>query len=166
MMQNHYVISSKYHFWTRNVPNWIKTLTSVMSGPAKTCPGGQVLTANQRKYFQFFRFYTFPFFINKLYILHKIICFTKQIYIFHKIIGFIKRIYHFYKIISFTKQIYEYKSLSPNPVFTFEISRFTILIFLLIVLWFFIKIKNFWSKIGPLWAHKGPYGPIRVLMGP
>ena len=35
MMQNHYVISSKYHFWTRNVPNWTKTLTSVMSGPVQ-----------------------------------------------------------------------------------------------------------------------------------
>ena len=32
MMQNHYVISSKYHFWTRNLPNWTKTLTSVTSG--------------------------------------------------------------------------------------------------------------------------------------
>ena len=37
MMQNHYVISSKYHFWTWNVPNWTKSLKSDMSGPAKTC---------------------------------------------------------------------------------------------------------------------------------
>ena len=42
---------------------------SDMSGPARTCPGGQVLTANQRKYFYFFRNYTFPFFINKSIIL-------------------------------------------------------------------------------------------------
>ena len=37
IMQNHYVISSKYHFWTWNVPNWTKSLKSDMSGPAKTC---------------------------------------------------------------------------------------------------------------------------------
>ena len=69
----------------------------------------------------------------------------------------------FCKIIGFTKQIYENKSLSPNHVFTFKISRFTIFIFLLILLWFFIKIISFLSQIGPLWAHKGPYGPIRAL---
>ena len=69
----------------------------------------------------------------------------------------------FCKIIGFTKRIYEYKSLSPNHVFTFKISRFTIFIFLLMILWFFIKIINFLNKIGPLWAHKGPYGPIRAL---
>ena len=63
-MQNHYVISSKYYFWTRNVRNWTKTLTSVMSGPAKTCPGGQVLTANQRKCFYFFTFYTIIDFVK------------------------------------------------------------------------------------------------------
>ena len=37
MMQNHYAISSKYHFGTWNVPNWTKSLKSDMSGPAKTC---------------------------------------------------------------------------------------------------------------------------------
>ena len=37
MMQNHYVISSKYNFWTWNVPNWTKSLKSDMSGPVKTC---------------------------------------------------------------------------------------------------------------------------------
>ena len=67
------------------------------------------------------------------------------------------------KIICFIKQIYENKSLSPNHVFTFEISRFTIFILLLIILWFFIRINNFLSKIGPIWAHKGSYGPIRAL---
>ena len=48
-------------------------------GHVRTCPGGQVLTANQRKYFYFFRFYTFPFFISKFIIFYKIIGFTKQI---------------------------------------------------------------------------------------
>ena len=38
--------------------NSTKSRKSEMSGPAKTCPGGQVLTANQRKYFYFFRNYT------------------------------------------------------------------------------------------------------------
>ena len=41
-----------------------KSRDVVMSGPPKTCPGGQVLTANQRKYFYFVRNYTLPFFIN------------------------------------------------------------------------------------------------------
>ena len=79
--------------------------------------------------------------------------------IFYNSIGFTKRIYHFYKIIGFTEQIYENKSLSPNQVFTFKISRFTTFIFLLIILLFFINIINFLTKIGPIWAHKGPYGP-------
>ena len=39
-----------------------------MSGPAKASPGGQVLTANQRKYFYFSRNYTFPFFISRFII--------------------------------------------------------------------------------------------------
>ena len=42
MMQNHYVISSKYHFWTWNVPNWTKSRDLNMSGPAKTCLGGPI----------------------------------------------------------------------------------------------------------------------------
>ena len=32
-MQNHYVISSKYHFWTRNMSNSTKSPDLVMSGP-------------------------------------------------------------------------------------------------------------------------------------
>ena len=48
-MQNHLEISLKTYFWTQHVRNYAKTLTSDMSGPAKVCPGGQVLTANQRK---------------------------------------------------------------------------------------------------------------------
>ena len=50
-MQNHLEISSKTQFWTLNVRNWTQSRDLVMSGLAKTCPGGQVLTANQRKYF-------------------------------------------------------------------------------------------------------------------
>ena len=34
-------------------------------GHVRTCPGGQILTANQRKYFYFSRNYTFPLLINK-----------------------------------------------------------------------------------------------------
>ena len=60
-MQNHLEISSTTYFWIRNVRNLTKSRDLDMSGLAKTCPGGQVLTANQRKYFCFFRFYTFPF---------------------------------------------------------------------------------------------------------
>ena len=40
MMQNHYVISSKYHFWTRNVRNWTKSPDLVMSGPVQEDPYG------------------------------------------------------------------------------------------------------------------------------
>ena len=39
-MQNHYVISSKYHFWTRNVRNWTKSPDLVMSGPVQEDPYG------------------------------------------------------------------------------------------------------------------------------
>ena len=42
-----------------------------MSGLAKTCPGGQVLTAKQRKYFYFFRNYTFPFLLTNLLLFTK-----------------------------------------------------------------------------------------------
>ena len=40
MMQNHYVISSKYHFWTRSVPNSTKSPDLVMSGPVQEDPYG------------------------------------------------------------------------------------------------------------------------------
>ena len=40
MMQNHYVISSKYHFWTRDVPNSTKSPDLVMSGPVQEDPYG------------------------------------------------------------------------------------------------------------------------------
>ena len=39
-MQNYYEITSKSQFCIRNVVNRTKTLTSVMSGPAKVSPGG------------------------------------------------------------------------------------------------------------------------------
>ena len=39
-MQAHYVISSKYRFWTRNVPNWTKSPDLVMSGPVQEDPYG------------------------------------------------------------------------------------------------------------------------------
>ena len=42
MMQNHDVISSKYHFWTRNVPNWTKSPDLVMSGPVQKDPYGPI----------------------------------------------------------------------------------------------------------------------------
>ena len=35
MMQNHYEILSKYHFWTRNLRNWTKSPDWVMSGPVQ-----------------------------------------------------------------------------------------------------------------------------------
>ena len=72
-------------FWIRNVQNWTKSRDLDMSGPAKTCPGGQVLTANQRKYFYFFRFYTFPFFLTNLSYFLKIICFITKFTILCKI---------------------------------------------------------------------------------
>ena len=34
-MQNHQEITSKIKFWSRNVRNWTKTLTLVMSGPVQ-----------------------------------------------------------------------------------------------------------------------------------
>merc|ERR1711924_47907 len=106
-MQNHLLISSKYNFWTRNVRNWTKSRDLDMSGLAKTCPGGQVLTANQRKYFYFFRFYTFPFLLSKFLFLIKTYDLLSKFTIFYKIIGFIKRIYRFflYKSIGFIKRI-------------------------------------------------------------
>ena len=112
----------KTYFWTRNVRNFTKTLTSVMSGPAKTCPGGQVLTANQRTCFLFFRFYkiigfteqvyhflenhrfywiNLSFFIKSSVLLREFIIFIKSSVLrkefisFYKINGFTIRIYHF-----------------------------------------------------------------------
>ena len=42
MMQNHCVISSKYHFWTRNVSNSTKSPDLVMSGPVQEDPYGPI----------------------------------------------------------------------------------------------------------------------------
>ena len=90
-------------------------------------------------------------------------CFINKFISFYKILFFINKFICFCKIISFTKQIYENKSLSPNHVFTFKISRFTISIFLLIILSFSIKINDFLNKIGPIWTHRALYGPIGPL---
>ena len=113
-----------------------------MSGPAKTCPGGQVLTANQRKYFS--RIYTFP-------------C---------SIINFIM----FYKVIGFTKQIYRRQVLIAKPCsYCFLFLDFTPFIFLSTILSLFIKMNDSLSKIGPiwaLWAHEGPMGPYGPQPGP
>ena len=49
-MQNKLEISLKKSVLERSMRNLIKSRDLVMSGPAKTCPGGQVLTANQRQY--------------------------------------------------------------------------------------------------------------------
>ena len=54
-IQNHLEISSRNKLWTKNMRNSTKSRKSDMSGPSKTCPRGQVLTANQRKYFYFFQ---------------------------------------------------------------------------------------------------------------
>ena len=77
-IQNHFEISSEINFWNWNMRNRTKTLTLDMSGRAKTCPGGQVLTANQRKHFYLFRFYTFPFLLANLNILKKSCVFIKH----------------------------------------------------------------------------------------
>ena len=69
-MQNDLEIISKSKLWTRNVQNLTKSRNLDMSGPAKTCPAGQVLTANQRKYF-FLKNYTFPSFVSKFIIFHE-----------------------------------------------------------------------------------------------
>ena len=79
-MQNHLEISSTCHFWTRNVRNWINSRDLDMSGPAKTCPGGQVLNANQRKYFYFSEIKPLQFFIHKFIIFYKSKRFYEQIY--------------------------------------------------------------------------------------
>ena len=84
-MQNHLEIQSKSQFWTRSVRNWTKSLTSVLSGPAKASPGGpggQVLVSKA----------SFPFF------------FLSAITSFQ----FLSAILTFYEIISLIKQIYDF----------------------------------------------------------
>ena len=56
-MQNHLEITSKSLFWTRSVQKYTKTLTLVMSGPAKASPGGQVLVSKAGFPFFFLRNY-------------------------------------------------------------------------------------------------------------
>jgi len=83
-MQNHLYISSKTQFWSRNVRNLTKRRDLVMSGPAKE---DKYLLQTSGNTFIFFRFYTFPFVIN-IFLFVENICFIKQIYILYKIIGF------------------------------------------------------------------------------
>ena len=99
--------------WFRHVRTWkvviwtcpdLKSPDLVMSGPEKlwfghvrTCPGGQVLTSNHRKYFYFFRFYKyllqtigntfifsdftpFHFLLANLSFFNQIMCFYYQIH--------------------------------------------------------------------------------------
>ena len=77
-MQNHDGISSKYHFWIRNVQNWPKALTSVMSGPVQE---DKYLLQTRRNTF-IFQILHLSFFMNKFYFVCKILCFIKQIYYF------------------------------------------------------------------------------------
>ena len=84
-----------------------------MSGPVRTCldlpgpvwtsPGGQVLTANQRKCFYFSDFIKSSVLSNKVIIFYKIIGLLREFIMFYKIIGFTDQFYHFYKIIGFTE---------------------------------------------------------------
>ena len=78
-MQNHLEISSKIQIWIRNVRNLTKSRDLVMSGLAKTCPGGQLLTANQWEYF-FSEITPLHFLLTNLLSFYKIMCFTEQIY--------------------------------------------------------------------------------------
>ena len=85
-----------------------KSRDFVMSGLAKTCPGGQVLTASHREYYFLeitpsFRFLS-PFSFQKIhlsiFINNLITCLRNQLFYqanwsFYKIICFINQIYHF-----------------------------------------------------------------------
>ena len=46
-------------------------------GHVRTCPGGQVLTANQRRYLFFLQILHLSFFSNKFKIFDKIMCFSR-----------------------------------------------------------------------------------------
>ena len=109
-MPNHLEISSKVQSRTQNMQNSTKSRKSDMSGPAKTCPGGQVLTANQRKCFYFFQ------------ILHLSICLLTNLSVFMNHVFYyanslflikssvlLNKFISFYKIKCFNKQIYDFK---------------------------------------------------------
>ena len=81
-MQNHLEITSKNQFWTRSVRNWTKTLTSIMSEPAKACQEQKSLSAKRVFPFLFFRNYTFPILISTFIFVHRIILFIKYNYHF------------------------------------------------------------------------------------
>ena len=78
--QNH--AESSRNFVTNSFlnPKRVKFDQKSWFGHVWTCPGGQVLTANQRKYlFQKLHIYIFT---SKFIILYKIMCFIKHIYHF------------------------------------------------------------------------------------
>ena len=119
MMQNHIEISSTTKFWIRKMRNSTKSRKSDMSGPAKTCPGGQVLTANQRKYFIFSEITPFLFSRNFYYCLQnhtllltnlsvfvKSFVLVSKFIIFYEIIFLLSKFIIFYKVIGLIKQIY------------------------------------------------------------
>ena len=107
MMQNHYVISSKYN---------ISGPETCEIGPKLwlwTCPDlprpvqeDKYLLQTNGNAFIFSDFIKSLVLLSTFIIFYKIIGFTKRVYHFYKIIGFIQQIYYFYKIICFTKQIY------------------------------------------------------------
>ena len=132
-MQNHLEISSKTQFWIRNMRNWTKTLTSVMSGPATASPGGQVLvskagflsfSSSQITHFQSLLANS-SFFIRSGVLLSKFIIFVKSIVLLNKFIIFVKSCVLLSKCT-------EDKSLSQNHVYI--VLEFTHFIFLLTIL--------------------------------
>ena len=111
-MQNHLEISSKNHFWTRNVRNWTKSRDLDMSDLPRPVQEDKYLLQTSGNTFIFSEITPFHFLLANLSGFYEIISFTKQVYLFIKssvllrklisfwgIIGFTKRIYHFYKII-------------------------------------------------------------------
>ena len=87
-----------------------------MSGPAKTCPGGQVLTANQRMYFS--QELHLSIFYDQYLLQNSGNTFFE---ILHLSLFLLTNLLFFYKIMCFIKQIHEDKSLSLNHVFTKQI---------------------------------------------
>ena len=138
-MQNHYVISSKTLFWNQNIQNFTKSPDLDMSGPEKswfghvrTCPGGQVLTSNHRKYFYFFRFYKY----------------------------LVQTIGNTFIFWDFTPFHFLWPVLTSKQRKYFYFSDFTPFHFLLANLSFFIKSCVFMIKFIIFYKIKKKYGPI------
>ena len=89
-MQNHLEFLSKNQFWTRNVRNWTKSRDLVMSGPAKTCPGGQkyLLQTNGNTFIS--EIAPFQFLLAIFYIFIRSFVVLSKFIIFYNIIGFTK----------------------------------------------------------------------------